>query len=148
LHLLFLGFALHLLYEAQGDTVYRDRFGFLHASIIHVILKEYNKFKYFLAIDIRQRYHLYMATSNQYQLAARMRKASKLASHLRAYNILACDVPRISTKQWAQLASVVGVNAPSTETIALVDELLRDMEAAKRQAEREQGDAVVDLGGL
>ena len=85
-----------------------------------------------------------MAT-NQYQLEARYRKASKLAAHLFAYSIHACDLPKITAAEWLKLASVVGVNAPSADTIAVVDQILRDLELAKSQMEREQGDRAFDM---
>lgn len=72
---------------------------------------------------------------NIYEQSARRCKAERLAFHLNASGILAADVPNIPARFWPQLAKAAGVNFPSAETLALVEELLREMEAAKARVD-------------
>jgi len=77
-----------------------------------------------------------MMTST-YEQAGRFAKATKIAAHLHAHGICASETNMILPEQWRALAGVVGVNAPSQETIKAVDEILQKFEAADALRVRE-----------
>lgn len=84
------------------------------------------------------------------EIEARWTKALKLAAHLHAHGILACELPRVTFREWALLAEAVQVNAPTfvdgtSETVAIVDRILRTFEAAVTLRNRQAGEQAVDI---
>ncbi len=74
--------------------------------------------------------------SNPYADAARTKKAYALAAWLHQFGFTAADVELGMTDElWAELAAACKVNKPSSETVKLAIEALRQMERPRLSKE-------------
>lgn len=69
-------------------------------------------------------------TANAYEIAARYRKAWKLAVILRGVGISRELTESVTPEQWITISAAAAVLPPSRETIETVLQLLTDMEQA------------------
>lgn len=84
--------------------------------------------------------------TNIYAIAARKTKALKLASALHRGRINSEEAGLMEPAEWIELASEVGVNPPSAETIAEALRMLGDMED-ERAYDRAQ-EMAMESGGF
>ncbi len=78
------------------------------------------------------------------EIEARWRKASRLAAYLHNRDIKACQAHKMGAVEWMSLGRIVGVNTPSETTIAVVQQILADLEAAEARRHAEAGDVPFD----
>jgi len=64
------------------------------------------------------------AAANQFEAAARIRKAARLAELLASHGFTPADVERFEGGQWRMLAQAAQVNEPSPTTRGLVVTIL------------------------
>jgi len=67
-------------------------------------------------------------STNGYEIAARRKKAERLAFGLHKSKISAAQVPELEDSDWELLAKLVHVNPPSAETRKVTQEILAEME--------------------
>ncbi len=77
-----------------------------------------------------------MAT--EFEITARWKKATVLAAHLYANGITSQEIDRLSVSDWGGVATGLGQNKPSVQTIQVVREVLGIIESAVAQKIAEQ----------